>query len=102
MFAYGVFGISLALFVGRLFHGSSKNRIFSYYIATIMIIVPILDFCENIISLITLSNPLEFPNVLGIIHSLFALIKWSLGGTALLWVIFSLISRITKKNPNLA
>jgi hypothetical protein len=97
MAAYAIVGITTALLIGGLFSPTSKNRSIAYYISTIMIIIPLLDVCENIVSLVTLADPLGFPNNLGIVHSLFALVKWTLGVIALLWAIGSLIAFLFMK-----
>lgn len=97
MAAYGIFGISSALLVGHRFPPTSKNKIHSYYAATLMIIVPLLDVCENLTSLLTLSNPMDFPNILGVIHSLFALIKWTFGGVVLFWALGTLMILALKR-----
>jgi len=96
--AYGTFGVTTALMVGRMFPPPSKNRMVAYYMATIMILVPLLDLCENLASLFTLTDPLGFPSNLGIVHSLFALLKWTLGFIAVLWALGSIILVMLRKN----
>jgi hypothetical protein len=89
MAAYGVWGVATVILTGRLYPAHNQNREISYLMASAMVVAPLLDTCENLISLYTLSDPLGFPLWLGVPHSLFALVKWGIGAIVLLWALGS-------------
>ncbi len=65
--------------------------------AAIAIGTTIFDALENLLILITLTNPTNFHNALAIIHSIFALVKYILIYLVIAWVFLGLISNITNK-----
>ncbi|MHA1143571.1 MAG: hypothetical protein ACTSRW_02470 [Candidatus Helarchaeota archaeon] len=97
MFSYGLLIFNLALVISRAFEESSFWRKSGYVIALFGIIAPSLDAIENAFILLTLTNPLGFPDWWAVAHSCFALPKWLFIMVALLWAIIAAIILLVKK-----
>ena len=91
MVCYGLLIFNLALFIGRKFEDTSSWRTMSYCIAIGGIIAPSLDAVENAFILMTLTDPLNFPDLWAVAHSCFASVKWIIILVALLWAIIAAI-----------
>lgn len=89
MAAYGLFGFSAMMLIGRKFPTPSRFQTISYSAALIMILVSCLDAIENAFSLMTLADPYDFPAWWAIAMSSFALVKWSLGAGVVVWLLIS-------------
>ena len=100
MVSYGLLIFSLALIIGRAFEDDSIFRKSGYVIAITGIIAPCCDVGENALILITLVDPVNFPDILAVIHSWFALFKWLLILIAILWAIVAGIVLLIKKLKN--
>jgi len=97
MVAYGSFTISLALIIARKFDEDSKWRKFGYILVPCAIIMITCDAMENVFILMMLSNPSNFPDIWAIAHSTFALVKWIILFTAIIYALISLIIKIFKR-----
>lgn len=73
---YMVLFWSFSLTMSRFFLKDSKMRIIGAGMSYFGIFAALCDAVENIFILFMASNPLEFPNILGPIHSIFALLKF--------------------------
>ena len=97
MASYGLLSFSLALIIGRAFDESSVFRKSGYAIAIVGIAAPCFDAIENAFILITLTDPVNFLDILAVAHSCFAAVKWVLLLVAILWaLIVSIILLIMK------
>ncbi len=65
--------------------------------ATIALGTTIFDALENMVILITLIDPVNFPNIWAIIHSIFALIKYILIYIVIAWIFLGAISNLINK-----
>ncbi|MHA1377349.1 MAG: hypothetical protein ACTSRG_03095 [Candidatus Helarchaeota archaeon] len=91
MVGYGSLIFSLALSIGRNFDSISVWRKMGYILAILGIIAACLDGFENLFILFTLTNPLGFPDWWTVAHSCFALTKWIIIFTAIIWAIIAAI-----------
>jgi hypothetical protein len=91
MISYGVFIFILGVYLGRLQKKESTLRNTSYLIGLMGIVAMVCDMFENTYIFLMAQNPLGFPNIYAIIHSLFASIKFALLGGALIGVIILII-----------
>jgi len=87
MVFYGILIFSLCLNIGRKFEEDSKIRKSGYIMAILGPTAAILDGCENAFILAMLSNPSGFPDIWATIHSIFALIKWIILVSVILWAL---------------
>ena len=92
MVVYGLLIFNLALHIGRQFDSESTWRKSSYVVALFGIVAPSCDAVENAFILLTMMDPLGFPDVWAVIHSVFALIKWILLFSALIWALIAVIA----------
>ncbi|NHI93313.1 MAG: hypothetical protein EAX96_12515 [Candidatus Lokiarchaeota archaeon] len=92
MVVYGLLIFNLALFIGRKFDSNSNWRKSSYIISLFGIIAPSCDAVENAFILLTITDPLGFPDIWAVIHSVFALIKWILLILAIVWAFIAAIA----------
>ncbi|TFF99610.1 MAG: hypothetical protein EU541_04490 [Promethearchaeota archaeon] len=97
MVSYGLLAFSLALLIGRKYEEGSKWRMSGIIIAIIGILAAILDASENACILITLTNPGSFPDIIAIIHSVFALIKYLCLIIAITWALIAGVYYLVKK-----
>ena len=92
MVIYGLCIFNLALHIGRQFDSQSTWRKSSYIIALFGIVAPSCDAVENAFILLTMTNPLGFPDIWAVIHSIFALFKWIFLLSAIIWAIIAAIA----------
>lgn len=78
MIGYGLLIFTILLFVGRLFDSPSNWKKVCFTFAILGLVAAGLDAFENLFILMTLSDPLFFPNWWAVAHSCFALPKWAL------------------------
>ena len=98
MLGYGLVLFSASILVARKYNQSSRINKVGYIIAIFGIIAAICDGIENIFILGMLMDPLTFPNILAILHSVFALIKWIIIFISIPWIIVTrLICLINSK-----
>jgi hypothetical protein len=97
MVGYGSMIFCIALLESRKFEESSTMAKSGRSVAIGGIIAAILDAIENFFILLTLSDPLGFPNWWAVAHSIFALPKWILLFYAIFWYIASKIVKPNKK-----
>ncbi|MHC1592044.1 MAG: hypothetical protein ACXQS8_08150 [Candidatus Helarchaeales archaeon] len=97
MVAYGLIIFSLALIIGRAFEEDSFWRKSGCVISLFGIVAPLLDVFENIFILLTLTNPLGFPDWLAVAQSAVSLPKWILIFVALIWALIASIILLIKK-----
>ncbi|MFX0137121.1 MAG: hypothetical protein ACFFDN_26010 [Candidatus Hodarchaeota archaeon] len=91
MVGYGTLIFSLALIIGRKSESVSIWRKSSYIIAILGIAAAILDGIENAFILLTLTNPLGFPDWWTVAHSCFAFIKYICLFSSIVWAILAVI-----------
>ncbi len=91
MVGYGTLIFSLALIIGRKYESTSIWRKSSFIIAVVGIITAILDGLENAFILLTLTNPLGFPDWWTVAHSCFALVKYICLFSSIIWAILAAI-----------
>ncbi|HEY0088803.1 MAG TPA: hypothetical protein VGB37_08165 [Candidatus Lokiarchaeia archaeon] len=97
MVAYGSFTLSLAFIIARKFDIDSKWRKFGYILVPGSLIMITCDAIENLFILMMLSDPSNFPDIWAIAHSTFALVKWIIILTAIIYALISLIIKIFKR-----
>ncbi len=98
MLGYGLILFSLSLLVARRFEPNSMIRNIGYVMGIAAIIAALCDAIENIFILSMLTDPVGFPNYWAIFHSIFALIKWTLLFSVIIWnSIFGIASIIKRK-----
>jgi len=96
MISYGILLISISILLSKKFEDNIKWKKLCQYFAFFSIIAPIADAFENLL-IITLYSPLTFPNWLAILHSIFALIKWSLLIIVIMGLLISAIFKLLIK-----
>ena len=97
MVGYGMFGFSLALIIARKFEEGSRWRNSGYIVALLCVIAAICDAIENAFILSTLTDPSGFPDIWAIIHSCFALVKYILLLSSIIWAISGALTLLIKK-----
>ncbi|TXT65035.1 MAG: conserved membrane protein of unknown function [Promethearchaeota archaeon] len=97
MVSYGLLFFSVSLIIARKFENESKGRQVGSIIALIGVFAAICDGIENLFILIMLVDPLGFPNIIAIIHSVFALIKYVCFIPALGYIIIAGLVQLIKK-----
>jgi|GEM_PF-2008150 len=75
---YGLLILSTGLFLGRKLSDSPRIKTYCYFISIAGIISACCDAVENAFILSMSSNPLQFNNLLAILHSVFASLKFGL------------------------
>ena len=91
MVGYGTLIFCLALIIGRKFEPNTNYRKSGYIFAVLGIIAAFLDVGENAFILLTLTDPLFFPNWWTVVHSWFSLPKWIIIFAAIIWAIITVI-----------
>lgn len=98
---------SLGLLFYKLYSKITFLRRFSFVVLIMGLLAPFFDILENLISFYFISNPENIPNVLAVIYSTFAAIKFGLFSTTYLGLgflvlagIWVLIRRVMTKNKN--
>ncbi|MFX1567121.1 MAG: hypothetical protein ACFFCV_02000 [Promethearchaeota archaeon] len=76
MISYGSIFFCLGLIIARKFSERTIWRKFSLLLIPLALIAPLCDAIENIFILLMLTDPLGFPDIWAITHSIFALIKF--------------------------
>lgn len=97
MVSYGLLIISLALIIARKFDEGNFWRNSGYSLVPLGILAALLDAVENAFILAMLTDPSGFPDILAIMHSTFALIKWIILFLSIIWAVLAVIVRIIKK-----
>jgi hypothetical protein len=99
MISYGAVFFSLCVLTGRIFDKEKfpKAEQMGNLFGFLAIIAAVCDMIENAFILLTLANPLTFPPIYAIIHSVFALIKWILLILIILYIIIGRINHAIKK-----
>jgi uncharacterized membrane protein len=93
MLSYGIFFFAFTLRLARKFESTHILNKVGRIMAICAIAAALFDVCENIFILITLADPFNFPDGLAIAHSVFALIKWLLLSSVLIWDILLIIKK---------
>ena len=97
MVGYGLLIFTLALFIGRGFDDGTNWRKSGYIIAISGIVAAGCDVGENTFILLTLTDPINFPDIWATIHSVFSVVKWALIIIALAWAIAAVVTKLVKK-----
>lgn len=84
---YGLLILSIGLNLGRKLSYSQKAKTGCYFISIAGVTAACCDAIENAFILSMASNPLQFNNLLAIIHSVFASIKFGLLGISIISLI---------------
>jgi hypothetical protein len=99
MLSTGIFLFLLTLIVSRQFIEGSFYRKSGFVAALLLAAAPIMDFLENAILLVMLSNPIDFSDWLAIAYSTFASAKVILVSMGLIMVIMlsvAIVGRLIK------
>ena len=91
MVGYGLLIFAILLVVGRLFGSSEQLGKIAYIFAVLGLVAAGLDAIENMFILMTLGNPLFFPDSWAVMHSIFALPKWILIFASMIFAIVAFI-----------
>jgi hypothetical protein len=97
MLAYGSLYFSLSLYISRKFDEYSRWRKTGYLSAIFGVTAACCDATENVFILLMLNDPQGFPDAWAIIHSCFALVKFTLMGIIIIWIILAVLTLIIKK-----
>jgi hypothetical protein len=101
---YGLLILSLGIFIGRKVNNFPKIKTACYTCSIIGMIAACCDAIENAFILAMASNSLQFNNLLAIIHSVFASIKFGLLGLSIISLsiiaLFFIVLRIIKSSKN--
>ncbi len=97
MVSYGTLSFSLALTIARKFDENSEWRKLGYYVAVMGVLAAICDGIENAFILAMLTDPSGFPDIWAIIHSSFALVKYILLFSSIIWAISAAFALLIKK-----
>ena len=97
MVSYGLLIFSLALILTRKFEPNTLWRKIGFTIAVFGILAAFCDGIENIFILLMANDPIGFPDMWAISHSIFALIKYILMLIAISWLIIAGVVRIIRK-----
>lgn len=92
MVGYGSLIFSLALIIGRKFDVGSRWRLSGNIFAILGIFAAIFDGFENAFILLTLTNPLFFPDWWTVAHSCFAVPKYAIIIGSIVWAIIAAIT----------
>jgi len=97
MVSYGLLIFSLALILCRKFEPNTLWRKIGFNIAVLGILAAFCDGIENIFILLIANDPIGFPDMWAISHSVFALIKYILMLIAISWLIIAGVVRIIRR-----
>jgi len=97
MVAYGMLIFSLALLICRKFDEGTPLRKSGYIITLFGIAAPLFDVGENAFILMTLTDPVNFQDILAVLMSGFSVVKWVMIVIALVWAIVAGIILLVKK-----
>ncbi len=97
MVSYGTLAFSLTLIIARKFDDNSEWRKSGYYVTVMGVLAAICDGIENAFILAMLTDPSGFPDIWAIIHSSFALVKYILLFSSIIWAISAAIALLIKK-----
>ena len=100
MVGYGMLSFTLALIICRKYNEDSAWRKSGYLIAVMGVIAACCDATENAFILMMLSDPTGFPDIWAIIHSCFALVKFILLFTCIVWAIVAAFTLLFKKKSS--
>ncbi|MHA1300867.1 MAG: hypothetical protein ACTSO9_15725 [Candidatus Helarchaeota archaeon] len=91
MVGYGTLIFSMALLIARKFDPGTHWRSSGYIFAILGIIAACFDAVENAFILLTLTNPLFFPDWWAVAHSICALPKWIIIISSIIWALTAAI-----------
>lgn len=97
MISYGLLSFSLALIISRRFEEGSKMRTIGMSMAILAIFAAGFDAIENIFILLMVSDPVGFPSFFALAHSTFALVKWIILMSLIIWAILAVVISLLKK-----
>ncbi len=97
MIAYGFLIFSLGLLICRRFDEGSPFRKSGYIITLFGITAPAFDVVENAFILLTLTDPINFPDIWAVLQSSFSIVKWIMIVIALMWAIIASVVLLVKK-----
>ena len=100
MLAYGTLYFSLSLYISRKFDEDSGWRKTGYISAIFGVISACCDATENVFILLMLTDPQGFPDAWAITHSYFALVKFTLMGLIIIWIILAALTLLIRKLKN--
>jgi len=100
MTGYGIILFSSSVLITRTLNFSNKLQTIGFIISFFGVIAALCDGIENIFILTMLMEPLSFPNIWAISHSIFALIKWILLFISILWIIIAGFLNLIKRKEN--
>jgi hypothetical protein len=92
MATYAAFIFALALTIARKFDEKAPLRKIGFCIALLGFVAAGLDAMENVFILLTLTNPLSFPDWWAVAHSCFALPKWIILIIAVGWAVAAVVT----------
>ena len=93
MVSYGLFFFALTLRLARKFDSSQTINKIGRIMAVCAIAAALFDVCENLFILLTLANPFNFADWMAVTHSVFALIKWLLLSSVLIWDLIFMVEK---------
>jgi hypothetical protein len=96
MASYGLLIFALAVSQARKLK-DIRMKTFGFYLGIGGIFAAIFDAIENAFILMTLTDPLNFPDWWAVAHSCFALAKWILLYGAIIWYILAIIMEKRQK-----
>jgi len=94
MVSYGGIFFSLGLIIARKLEAGTIWRNIGFIMVFLALIAPTCDAIENVFILLMLSNPLSFPDIWAITHSIFALIKYIIMFIGFGWIFVAIIKLI--------
>jgi hypothetical protein len=99
MLGYGLILFSISLLITRRYNTTPIILNVGFVISLSVILAACCDAIENGFILAMLTDPVGFPDYWAIFHSVFALIKWILLFTIIIWdLIFGIFTAIKRKN----
>jgi hypothetical protein len=101
MISYGSIFFSLGVIIARKFSEGTNWRKISLLLVPLALIAPLCDAIENIFILLMLTDPLGFPDIWAITHSIFALIKFIIMFFGFGWLGIAVIKLIINRKSNI-
>ncbi len=97
MVAYSLLVFALALTIARKFDEKAPMRKAGFTIAVGGFVAAGCDAIENVFILLTLTDPLHFPDWWAVAHSCFALVKWIILVIAIGWALAAVVTLRSQK-----
>ena len=97
MTGYGLFSFSLLVLLARSFKTREKWAKVTIIIGILCLFSAIFDALENMFILLTLADPINFPDWWALAHSTFAVPKWGILFLAIGWAFIALPASIVFK-----